>query len=406
MKQELLNRLRDIQNHITPKGYKKTDVGIVPQEWEIVKLGDIISIKSGNALTALKMNKSGNIPVYGGNGITGYHDNYNINKPTLVIGRVGIYCGNTFITEKQAWITDNAFITTFDETLIYLNWLKSYIDYLELRKKAGSTAQPVISGKLIYPLPLPLPPLAEQQAIAEILSTQDRVIELQTQLIEQKRLQKKALMQQLLSGKHRLPGFSGEWKQVQIKELGTCCAGATPKTDIIEYWEGGTISWMSSGEVHKKVVYNTDTKITEKGYNNSSTKMIPINSIVIALAGQGKTRGTVALTKIELCTNQSLCAITPNNKICYYEYLYHYLDSQYLELRLLSSGDGSRGGLNLQIINSLFILLPPLAEQEAIAEILSDADREIELLEARLETEKQKKRGLMQVLLTGAVRVA
>jgi len=94
-----------------------------------------------------------------------------------------------------------------------------------------------------------------------------------------------------------------------IGEIAQCCSGATPKSGVIAYWENGTIPWMNSGEVNKETVYFTDKKITQAGYDSCSTKMIPANAVVVALAGQGKTRGTVARTRIELCTNQSLCSI-------------------------------------------------------------------------------------------------
>ena len=82
-----------------------------------------------------------------------------------------------------------------------------------------------------------------------------------------------------------------------IGDFAECYAGATPKTSVLEYWQNGTIPWMSSGEVNKRVIYNTEKRITQEAYNNCSTKMIPANSVVIALAGQGKTRGLVAITK-------------------------------------------------------------------------------------------------------------
>lgn len=137
----------------------------IPESWKWVRLGEVLSISSGDGLTLKEMDKTGIYPVYGGNGITGYHNSFNINKKTLIIGRVGFYCGSTHITHGKAWITDNAFITTFNENKIEIMWLKFFIDYLNPKKKASSTAQPVISGKLIYPMLMPLPPLAEQKRI-------------------------------------------------------------------------------------------------------------------------------------------------------------------------------------------------------------------------------------------------
>lgn len=160
---------------------------------------------------------------------------------------------------------------------------------------------------------------------------------------------------------------------IQIADVCELKAGATPKTSIKEYWEDGTIPWMSSGEVNLKKVYNTEKYITESGYKNSSTKLIPKESVVIALAGQGKTRGTVAMNMIPLCTNQSLCALVCKDNINPY-FLYYYLDTQYENLRYISSGNGNRGGLNLKMISSYEIPLPSLSEQQRIVDILDRFD--------------------------------
>ena len=139
----------------------------IPETWAWVRIGTILSVSSGDSLTVAQMNSAGSIPVYGGNGIAGTHDKWNVCHRTLVIGRVGYYCGATHITEPFAWVTDNAFITHFDEELLQMKWLKFLIDYLEPRKRASSTAQPVISGNLLYPMLVPIPPLNEQHRIVQ-----------------------------------------------------------------------------------------------------------------------------------------------------------------------------------------------------------------------------------------------
>lgn len=159
-----------------------------------------------------------------------------------------------------------------------------------------------------------------------------------------------------------------------IGEFAYCFAGATPSTSHPEYWENGRIRWMSSGEVHKGHVEDTDSRITELGYKSASTRMVPIHSIVIAIAGQGKTRGTVAITEVDLCTNQSLCAIVPDERVNY-SYLYHNLQGRYLELRGLSGDVNGRGGLNLKIIQKIPVILPPIEKQQQFASIAQQADK-------------------------------
>ena len=135
----------------------------LPNNWTWCRLGNLISITSGENLTSKQMH-NGKIPVYGGNGITGYHSKANVFEETIVIGRVGYYCGSIHLTQCQAWVTDNAFITQYSK-LLNRNFLIYLLTGLNLGKCCNATAQPVVSGKKIYPLLIGLPPLKEQQRI-------------------------------------------------------------------------------------------------------------------------------------------------------------------------------------------------------------------------------------------------
>jgi type I restriction enzyme S subunit len=139
----------------------------LPRGWEWVRLGKLIRITSGKNLTKSKMNEEGNIPVYGGNGVTGYHDNFNVKEETIVIGRVGFYCGSIHLTEKKAWVTDNAFITEYPQNYIYREFLIWLLKGTNLKEEENATAQPVISGRKIYPIVIGIPPLNEQKRIVE-----------------------------------------------------------------------------------------------------------------------------------------------------------------------------------------------------------------------------------------------
>ena len=138
----------------------------IPDTWKAVELGTIMNVHSGENLTKSNMIMDGGIPVYGGNGIAGYHNAYNVAQKTIVIGRVGYYCGGVHLTEEKAWITDNAFIVKFSEQQMDVTYLFWLLIYSNLGQTSNSSAQPVISGKTIYPVIVPLPPLSEQREIA------------------------------------------------------------------------------------------------------------------------------------------------------------------------------------------------------------------------------------------------
>lgn len=213
---------------------------------------------------------------------------------------------------------------------------------------------------------IPIPPRPVQEEIVRIL---DKFTELEKELEKELELRRK----QYAFYRDKLLTFDGgvEWKR-----LGDVCqlvAGATPSKSVLAYWNNGTISWMSSGEVNLRIVRDTEKKITQLGYDSASTKIVPVHSVIIALAGQGKTRGKVAINEIELCTNQSLCSMICGESLNY-KYLYYYLDSKYEELRAISNGDGNRGGLSLKILAPYKIPVPSPTEQERIVKILDKFD--------------------------------
>lgn len=250
---------------------------------------------------------------------------------------------------------------------------------------------------------LAVPPSGEQQRIGRFIHDATDLIRSLERLIAKRRYIKQGLMQELLTGRTRLPGFNRPWNTERIGDFAQVKAGGTPSTAVARYW-GGSIRWMSSGEIHKKRVAEVDGRITEDGLRESSAHLFPPETVLVALAGQGKTRGTVAISRVELSTNQSIAGILPNNR---YDsaFLYYNLDTRYDELRGESTGDGGRGGLNLAIIKNIDVLIPPIDEQKAISSVLSDADDEIAVLERRLESAQAIKEGMMQELLTGRTRL-
>lgn len=180
-----------------------------------------------------------------------------------------------------------------------------------------------------------------------------------------------------------------DWLATRIGDIATVSAGGTPDTSVSSYW-GGDTPWMNSGELNLRFVEEVEGRITELGLKNSSTKFIPKDSVLIGLAGQGKTRGTVAINTFELCTNQSIAAIYPS--VAHdTKFLYYALDARYEELRSLSDGGGGRGGLNLSLIKDLVIPMPSdVHEQRQIADKLYLLDDYLSALEQLV----MKKKGI------------
>ena len=388
----------------------------IPENWKWVRLGSIISISSGDGLTSKEMDEGGIYPVYGGNGINGHHNSYNISKRTLVIGRVGFYCGSTYITENKAWVTDNAFITAFDEDRIDMKWLKFYIDYLNPRKKASSTAQPVISGKLIYPMLVPLPPLAEQKRIVakieELLPYIDRYEQAWSKL-EQFNSRfpedmKKSLLQYAIQGKlveQRPEEGTGEelfaqiqeekqrliaekkikkekplpeitedekpfeipegWMWVRVGDIFRTSSGTTPSRSKSEYYDNGLYNWVRTTDLNNSILTNCEIKISELAFKECRLDILPRESVCIAMYGGAGTIGKNAMIMFDTTINQSVCAVHPN-PLCNMKYFQYYI--QFYRPYWMDYAAGSRKDPNINqvIIKNTLFPLPPLFEQNRI----------------------------------------
>jgi len=298
------------------------------------------------------------------------------------------------------------------KTEFYYYYFKFIKPVLE-RFSGGSTFKE-LSKKALEEIVLPLPHSAEQCKIAAILSSVDAAIEQTDAIIAQTERMKKGLMQELLTKgikhtvfkKTSIGRIPEKWDVIYLgnNNYFDLVTGGTPSTKNKRYWENGDIPWLLSGVIHKKRVYNTQKTISKLGYENSNATLLPKQSVLIALAGQGKTRGTTAITEIELTTNQSVAAIVSNFNYLNPYYVFYILDSMYEELRSKSSGSG-RAGLSLNILREIGLPLPSLSEQNQIASTLLSVDDKLIIEKNRRIQLGRLKKGLMQDLLTGRVRV-
>jgi len=281
------------------------------------------------------------------------------------IGKVAIagcdmYCNQGF---KNLICSDSIY------NLYLYYFLKSKTEYLNSLGR-GATFKEISKG-IVEDITIPFPAYDEQIHIAKQLQKI-------TELIALKKRQYRYLDDIIRSRFIEMFGDSQSnpkgFPYKRINEFAKCIAGATPSTKRKEYWSNGIIPWMSSGEVNYKRIWETEKRISQMGYDSCSTKMIPAHTVVIAMAGQGRTRGTVAVAEIPLCTNQSLCSIITDGTVDT-DYLFTYLQFQYNNLRNISNGSSGRGGLNIKLIGQFTVLVPPLAVQQKFSNFLKEIDK-------------------------------
>lgn len=294
--------------------------------------------------------------------------------------------GKTAIAQTDLYT--NEAIMSFNLRSEYSNILSEYI-YYYLRGYKWQGANKAVMGltlnkKTIAVNQFCFPSSKEQQKIVEELDCLSNMIELKKKQMETYDKLAQSIFYDMF-GDPISNNF--RWQSNNIGTFATCIAGATPSTSIKEYWENGEIPWLSSGEVGKGRITDTEKKITKVGYDSCSTRMIPPHTIVIAMAGQGKTRGTVGVAEITLCTNQSICSIVCNDSVNV-DFLYYQLRFLYNELRSISNGDGGRGGLNLKLIQGFKVILPPLLLQQEFASKIEAIEKQKELIKQSIaETE-------------------
>lgn len=275
------------------------------------------------------------------------------------------------------------------------------IDWMSLNEATGV---PSLTSDRIRHILLALPPVAEQRAIAEALGDIDGLIAALDKKIAKKRLIKQGAMQQLLTGKKRLPGFSDPWVEKKFSDLYRYASeGGTPDTNNMRFYANGDVPFVKIEDTETKYIESCNSFITSEGINNSSAWIVPVNSIIYT---NGATIGNVSINKIPVATKQGILGIIPSS-IINLEFMYYLLLSQNFKREVDSrQAKGTFATIILKSLDEIPIYLPlNQMEQIAIATILSDMDKEIADLEAQRDKYRLLKSGMMQKLLTGQIRL-
>ncbi|MBP7794782.1 MAG: restriction endonuclease subunit S [Candidatus Saccharicenans sp.] len=387
--------------------HKKTGTRDIPKEWGLVRLGEVISLKYGKGLSE-KKRTTGPFPVVGSNGIIGYHNQSLIQGPGIVVGRKGSI-GSVSWVDLDFWPIDTTYYVAVLRQDVDLRWLYFSLLKLNLQRLGQADVVPGLRRELVHILMFPFPPLTEQKKIADILWTVDETIQKVGQAIEKTQKLKEGLMQQLLTkgighrefNKTDSGMIPKTWELKRLKEISVdFVSGGTPSTSKDEYWNGD-IPWMTSAFITEREVKTGQRFITSEGLKKSATKIVPKNNLLVATrVGIGK----AAVNRIDIAISQDLTGVIIDNNKAIPDFLYWHIVNDEKRLKSMAQGSTIKGILR-EDLQKISLPLPPLPEQQKIAEILSSVDKRIETLRKRKERLEKVKKGLMEDLLTGKKRV-
>jgi type I restriction enzyme S subunit len=421
-----------------PIGYKQTEAGVIPEDWNTPRFGDICSLINGRGFKPYEWSSEG-LPIIRIQNLNGSDDfNYYsghfdskifIQNGQLLFAWSGsrgtsfgphIWKGSDALLNYHTWKLVIKDLRVEDNYFFHI--LKLLTRKIEDSAHGASALVHTQKGEMEQFF-VPLPRSREEQAaIANALSDVDALINELEKLIAKKQAIKTATMQQLLTGRTRLPQFAlredgtpkgykqselGEipedWKIVALNDLASIRSGGTPSTKIAEYWDG-EVNWCTPTDITalqgNKYLEKTARTITELGVIKSAAEVLPIGTIVMTSRA---TIGECAIVQQEMTTNQGfksfICNSMGNN-----EFLYYLLGT--LKDRFIGLCSGSTFlEISTTQVRSFLVAIPEKEEQTAIATILSDMDEEIQTLQKRLAKTSQIKQGMMQELLTGKTRL-
>lgn len=390
----------------------------LPDEWKLIPLYQIIDLAYGEGLSD-ENRVAGNIPVFGSNGIVGYHNHSIVKGPAIIVGRKGS-AGEVTWSEVDCFPIDTTFyvqplIENFD-----FRWLYYQLVYVNFTRLNAATGVPGLSRSDALDICIPFFNKTEQSRISKIIQQVDYAIEDIELSIEKAQQLKKALMQHLLSGRLKPDGtwrtpdefyvddrvgkVPKDWCVYRMAELGKFYGGATPSTQQQSYWNGN-IYWLVPSDIsglgdEENIIQETADKITELGLASCSATMLPQGSVSMSSRA---TLGDCGILGKNMCTNQGFINIVCNEKICN-TYLSYWIRQNKKYISRYAAGTTFLE-IGRRQFKKLRIAIPEIGEQEKIINLLTGIDNTIKVKRAKIFKLKNIKKSLMQNLLTGKIRV-
>lgn len=380
----------------------------IPSDWKIKKLGALVEIVSGVSPSLFNLDVIGKYPYLKVEDLNNC-EKYQASSREFSNDEKQLVPKNSVIFPKRGAailnnkVRINSVTVQMDSNLMAIypksedlsfEYLYYQITFEQLHKIADTSTIPQINNKHIIPYSFPLPPLPEQKAIAQVLSTADAAIYTTEKLIAQKELRKKWLMQQLLAGKKRLKGFGGEWKKLGAGEI---FKSVTKKGFADEELLSAT---QDRGMIPRTML---EGRVTMPTSGTEGFKLVEIGDFVISLRSF---QGGLEYSYYRGLVSPAYTVLKPKKKISE-EFYKQYFKSYEFIGRLATAVIGIRDGKQISYDDFCLVKIPnpAIEEQTAIAQVLQAADKEISLLKAKVEKLREQKKGLMQILLTGKIRL-
>ncbi len=398
--------------------FKQTDIGPLPSDWEVVPLGQLVRITSGESPSRFVFQTAGT-PYYKveqlsatnkylSQSSTPYHFDGNTTVPARSV--VFAKRGAAIALNKVRILTDASFMDTNLMALtpgarLDAEYLYYALAHIGLWRFADTTSVPQINNKHINPLQFPLPTLAEQESIARALGDVDTLLERLDQLIAKKRDLRVAVMQQLLSGETRLPGHVKPWTEARLGELGTFVKGSGVRKSEAN---SGTLPCVRYGEL-----YTHHDNVVRRFFSSISTRVaatatrLEQGDLLFAASGETKKEiGKCAAFTGNFTAFAGGDLVILRNHQQNPTFMGYYCNSPVVRRQKSSKGQGDAVvHISARALANITVRLPSVPEQDAIAEVLEDSDAEISSLEERRAKTQDLKLAMMQELLTGKTRL-
>lgn len=383
----------------------------VPEGWFESRLDQFAVLQRGFDLP-VQNRIHGDVPIYGSNGVVGYHNESSVKGPGVVTGRSGSI-GDVLFVEKDFWaLNTSLYIKDFHGNSC--KYVYHYLDWFDLSRFGGGTGVPTLNRNDVHCISIVYPRFPEQQKIATILSSVDDVIEKTRAQIDKLKDIKTGMMQELLtkgightefkdSPVGRIPAG---WEVKALGDVFALSSGSTPSRSVPEYYCSSlnAHSWVKTLDLSDGLIFKTDEKITDQAIQNSSCKVYPIGTALVAMYGGWNQIGRSGLLAIPAATNQAICALLSKG-IVEGSYANYWLASERYRWKSIAASSRKDPNITKQDVSDFLITVPTLDEQKKIVIRLDNATELVDKKIKQLSFYNSIKKALMQDLLTGKVRV-